>query len=215
MPSQAAQILRHPSHDRILDEAEALFASRGYSGTGLSELAERAGLSKSTLFHHFPSKTEIYAAVMERLFASLLGRVEERLDTTAGPLERIETIVDLWTGFVVEHQGRATLFLRGLVEREFEDEGLTREYMMKRHGVYVLRLIQIVTSTVDEGIAKGLFRPQPAAHFLQTLIGATLFHFASGPFGQDLIGGDIFSDRNVEARKREMKDFVRAGLLKK
>ena len=63
------------SRDKILDAAEALFAKRGYAGVGLSELAEVVGLGKSSLFHHFENKAQLYAAVTARI----LGRIEERL----------------------------------------------------------------------------------------------------------------------------------------
>src|SRR5262249_61699856 len=63
------------SRDKILDAAETLFAKRGYAGVGLSELAEVVGLGKSSLFHHFENKAQLYAAVAARI----LGRIEERL----------------------------------------------------------------------------------------------------------------------------------------
>ena len=55
------------SRDKILDAAEHLFARRGFAGIGLREVAEVAGLGKSSLFHHFRSKAELYAAVVGRI----------------------------------------------------------------------------------------------------------------------------------------------------
>src|SRR5262249_61105189 len=63
------------SRDKILDASEALFAKRGYAGIGLSEVAEVVGLGKSSLFHHFKNKPELYVAVVGRI----LGRIEDRL----------------------------------------------------------------------------------------------------------------------------------------
>ena len=60
------------SREALLNCAEQLFAKRGFGGVGLSEVAERAGLGKSSLFHHFQTKAQLYAAVMARL----LQRVE-------------------------------------------------------------------------------------------------------------------------------------------
>ena len=58
------------SRDKILEVAEALFAQRGFAGVGLREVAESAGLGKSSLFHHFASKVQLYLAV---LVARLVG----------------------------------------------------------------------------------------------------------------------------------------------
>ncbi len=52
--------------DEIVDEATRLFAERGYEGASMADLAERVGLRKASLFHHFASKDVLYAAVLER-----------------------------------------------------------------------------------------------------------------------------------------------------
>ncbi len=44
------------SREKILDVAERLFSRGGYAGVGLREVAEQAGLGKSSLFHHFNTK---------------------------------------------------------------------------------------------------------------------------------------------------------------
>ena len=48
----------------IIDGATALFAREGYGDTSLREIAERVGVSKSTLLHHFASKEELLSAVL-------------------------------------------------------------------------------------------------------------------------------------------------------
>ena len=54
------------SRDKILDMAEVLFARRGFTGVGMQELAEASGLRKSSLFHHFHSKSQLYFEVLGR-----------------------------------------------------------------------------------------------------------------------------------------------------
>ena len=63
------------SHDKILDVAEALFARRGFSGVGMREVADAVGLGKSSVFHHFRTKTQLYFEVLDRV----LQRIEDRL----------------------------------------------------------------------------------------------------------------------------------------
>ncbi|MCW5830329.1 MAG: TetR/AcrR family transcriptional regulator [Deltaproteobacteria bacterium] len=210
--TKTPHIVRHPSQDRILDVCEQLFADRGFSGVGLAEVAERAGLSKSSLFHHFKSKTEIYASVLERLFKRLHEALEAEINVAAGPWAQLDRVVDIWVGFMADNPNTAKLLLRSMVERDFEDEGLTREELARRHGLYMRLIIQRVIVLMKTGIEQGAFRQQPVGHFVQTLIGATIFHFASGEFGKDMLGGDIFEPRRVEARKTEMKNFLRHGL---
>jgi len=49
---------------RILDGATALFAEEGYGDTSLRDIAERVGVSKSTLLHYYGSKEELLSAVL-------------------------------------------------------------------------------------------------------------------------------------------------------
>src|SRR2546427_12243651 len=73
--SSSVAAAEQTSRDKILDAAEALFAKRGYAAVGLRELAEVVGLGKSSLFHHFRNKAQLYAAVNARI----LVRIEARL----------------------------------------------------------------------------------------------------------------------------------------
>src|SRR5262245_46184599 len=55
------------TREKILETAEPLFARLGFAGVGLREVADRVGIGKSSLFHHFENKIELYMAVHERV----------------------------------------------------------------------------------------------------------------------------------------------------
>jgi AcrR family transcriptional regulator len=59
------------TRERILSTAASLFASRGYHGTRLHDIATVVGIQKASLFHHFPSKADIYRAALERDVAEI------------------------------------------------------------------------------------------------------------------------------------------------
>jgi AcrR family transcriptional regulator len=52
-----------------------LFATKGFAATGRDEIAERAGVTRGALYHHFASKTEVAAAVVEQLEGELVELV--------------------------------------------------------------------------------------------------------------------------------------------
>lgn len=54
--------------ERILDAAEELFEERGFAGSSIREVAQRAGVAKSLLYHHFSSKRELWREVIRRVF---------------------------------------------------------------------------------------------------------------------------------------------------
>jgi AcrR family transcriptional regulator len=55
------------ARERLASAALHLFSEQGYDDTTVAEIAERAGLTKSTFFRHFPDKREVLAAGQETL----------------------------------------------------------------------------------------------------------------------------------------------------
>ncbi len=55
-----------PSHARILDAAERVFARDGFSGAGMKAIALEAGVAQGLLHYHFAGKDGLYAAVIAR-----------------------------------------------------------------------------------------------------------------------------------------------------
>jgi hypothetical protein len=49
-------------------------------------------------------------------------------------------------------------------------------------------------------------------HTVQTLIGATVFHFASGELGESIIGKPLLSSDAVRRRKQELRNLLQRGL---
>jgi AcrR family transcriptional regulator len=201
---------RQPSRDKILDCAEELFARRGYAGIGLAEVAERVGLGKSSLFHHFRSKTQLYAAVVARILDRIETPLTAALAAGGAPVERLERWVDALIDTLAGHPTYARLLLRSL----FEDDDLAGELPEERDANETIhRLVAALARLLKEGMATGAFRPASVPHTLQTLIGATVYHFASGEFGDELIGRPLFAASEVRRRKAEVKGLLRRGLV--
>src|SRR5580658_3300712 len=59
----------------LLRAARQLLAEQGFAQTGREEIAQRAGVTRGALYHHFASKTEVAAAVVDELEAELVDLV--------------------------------------------------------------------------------------------------------------------------------------------
>ena len=59
----------------LLRAARELFAEHGFAKTGRDGIAERAGVTRGALYHHFATKTDVAAAVLQELEAELVDRV--------------------------------------------------------------------------------------------------------------------------------------------
>jgi AcrR family transcriptional regulator len=64
---------------QLLAAAQDLFASEGYHHVSMDDIAERAEVSKPVLYRHFPSKLDLYLAVVDARGAGLLAAVEAAL----------------------------------------------------------------------------------------------------------------------------------------
>ena len=210
LAAQAKPVRTSGTQRKILEVAEALFARRGFAGVGVREVAESAGLSKSSLFHHFRSKVQLYEAVLARV----LARIEERLAPTlaAGSdlVERLDRWIDALIDGLTEQPATSRLLLRAL----FEDDDFPPEPSPEGQAAQdtLRRIIQGLVGILSEGMERGVFRSASPPHTVQTLIGATVYHFASGDFGEDLIGGPLISADAVRRRKDEVKGLLYRGL---
>jgi len=198
------------TREKILEVAEAHFARRGFSGVGLREVAEAAGLGKSSLFHHFQGKAQLYFEVLERVLARIQERLEPALARNGAPLERLEGWVDALVDALAEHPASARLLLRGLVEDEdFPDEPLPEA---QRAEKLLAEILQGIHGLLREGIEQGAFRKVSVPHTVQTLIGATVYHFASGELGESIMGRPLLSAESVRRRKQELRNLLQQGL---
>src|SRR5690606_35037472 len=110
---------------------------------------------------------------------------------------------------LAEHEPAARLLLRGL----FEDDAFDAEAWPEGQGAerHLQSILAGAQALLREGTAAGVFRETSPAHTIQTLIGATVYHFASGEFGEQLLGGPLLSADAVRRRKQEVKAFLRQG----
>lgn len=204
----ALPIEKNP-REKILDHAEALFARRGFAGIGLAEVADAAGIGKSTLFHHFRGKAQLYAAVIARILARLEDVLMRALAAGGTPGERVERWLDVLVDALGARPTDARLLLRSL----FEDDELGGDLAEEIEANAILaRILAAGGALLKEGMATGEFREVSVPHALQTLIGATVFHFASGEFGEEMLGRPVFGAAEIRRRKVELKKIVLGGL---
>jgi AcrR family transcriptional regulator len=85
------------ARERLVVAAVDLFTEQGYDATTVAQIAERAGVTKSTFFRHFPDKRELLVAGQETLSRLLAEGIAEApadaspLEAVAAGLERAST----------------------------------------------------------------------------------------------------------------------------
>lgn len=78
MPVPSKRISGPVRKAKIIQSAASLFAKKGFNGTKTREIAHKAGVSEALIFKHFPSKEDLYAAILaeESPVPGLLSKVK-------------------------------------------------------------------------------------------------------------------------------------------
>src|SRR5205807_3960951 len=87
---------RDPNRQRIVDAARTHFFSHGFRSVTMDDLTEELGISKKTLYAHFPGKIDLLEAVLANKFASVETTLKEV--TRAYPRDFPATLRELLAG---------------------------------------------------------------------------------------------------------------------
>jgi AcrR family transcriptional regulator len=99
------------TRDALIRAAIDLIAERGYAATTTNLVADRAGVSRGALQHHFKSRDELIAAVMEQLRREVSFRVDPAPLINRALQDRIDAIVEHYRAMCLSREYRAALNL--------------------------------------------------------------------------------------------------------
>ncbi|MDR0266891.1 TetR/AcrR family transcriptional regulator [Paenibacillus sp.] len=144
--------------ERIAKTAIALFHEKGIKFT-MSDLARDLGVSKSTLYEHFPSKDELIGYVVQQVNEETERRFREVIqDTNLTTPEKLKGIL-----MIVPHDFQNS-YVRLLVELRRYYPERWREMEQAINDEW-----DIITSLIEEGIHNSDFRPMHIPTLIQTL----------------------------------------------
>ncbi len=150
---------------RILDAAVKLFSLFSYSGLKMQKLSDHMGLSRKTLYNHFPGgKREIWLSCVEREMRSFADRIAEIVDDTRGDfVERGVKILDIG-------QEAVELFYipEGLIS-----SGADRDYFCPElKASYIRSLCRFLTEGVENGLLRENLPVRSLAEMMMALVTA-------------------------------------------
>ena len=153
----------------LIDAAMDLFVERGFAGTRSEEVAKRAGVSKGTLYLYFPSKEDLFKAVVRTHLSAPIAEGQALADEFAGSsAELLRTLIQmLWHH--VGHTAAGSICKVIMAEaRNFPDIA----------QFYVSEVIEpthrLMAGALQRGIQRGEFRAVPVDHAVPALIAPAL-----------------------------------------
>jgi len=193
--------------DEIVDEATRLFAERGYEGASMADLAERVGLRKASLFHHFASKDVLYAAVLERLLVPVSETITRAVNTDGTFTDRLDALSDALTEVLHGNQFAARLLLR-----EAMDWGpVIRD---KLNGT-IMQVLEAADQFAKAGQAEGVFSEFDTRQIVVSALGLYFMPFAIPKVTEGFLGQCPYDAAFLAARKQAVREHVRGLTLRK
>jgi TetR/AcrR family transcriptional regulator len=200
--------LRRPTdtRDRVLQVAQVLFAERGYRGTSLRDIAKRIGIKAPSLLHHFPSKQQLYLAVLDKMFESLEDAANAVAWGRESRQERMRQAVGDTIDFIASHPD----FVRIMWKEMADESGVGRQVLKRR----LPPLFSTAVNFIFRGQRDGEFRTEiDPLHFMWSLNSITIGYFTTAAMIRRLWNMNLLEPSMIERRKREVIDMVERTLF--
>lgn len=143
------------SRERVRRAAVKLFATRGFHGTGIRDLAQEAALSSASLYHYMGTKEDLLVGIMQDCLRTLVTDATAAIDGVADPRERLVRLVKL---HVRAHATQPN-------ETRIVDNEIHVLSPRMRRVVVGLRddYERLWAQTVEDGVAAGVFHTSEPA----------------------------------------------------
>ena len=175
------------TRDRMIEEARALFAERGFYGVSIAQIAAELGLTKQALLHHFGTKERLYGLVLEQIAGELAGLKASSEPGTDAARQLQDWLVAMISDTPPRIE-RSRLLMREILDNQVRAE---------RAGSWYLKPFLGELVTMLRGVPgwSGASDAQLRATVVQ-LLGAVNYHAVSGPTFRGVFGTEAAQAMN-------------------
>jgi TetR/AcrR family fatty acid metabolism transcriptional regulator len=198
-----------PINERILEAAQAEFASHGYHEAVVSDIADRAEVGKGTVYRRFGDKQSLFACLIRKGLSDLQENIDVAVGKETNPRQALLAVLDVYFDFFDQAQDLiAITILEGVKITSGIHDELKQE---------VTKIMSRFGSIFAQGMHEGFFKPRDpdkVAFLLHEFIWSVLrgaVFFGYNPrreFGPDM--AEIFfhgimnlDGKNTNAKKEE------------
>ena len=122
---RGGRLPRRERRVQLLDSALEVFVAQGYHAAAMDDIAERAGVSKPVLYQHFPSKLELYLALLDTACDQVIANCRQALASTHDNKTRVAAAMAAFYAYVADERGAFRL----VFESDLTSEKSVREHV--------------------------------------------------------------------------------------
>jgi AcrR family transcriptional regulator len=205
---------------RILDAAEAEFATKGFDGGRLAAIARAADAPQALIHHYFEDKLGLHRAVIDRALALITTEGWRILDTMAPPRRRVRgkrferkelaALIQAFVGLLVDFYATHAPVLR-ILQHEAARGGRLADDLLRTR---VKPQLEDVVARFDEMRERGEVRGDVDARQLcLSAVSMACFPFHDPAFVSAVLSFDPFDPESIERHKRETVATLMARIV--
>jgi AcrR family transcriptional regulator len=177
-PKPAPRMAAEDRREQIIEVAVRLFSQKGFRGATTKEIASAAGVNEAIIFRHFATKSDLYAAIIDRKANSagmkaLRSALAEAMDQS-DDRQVFETLALHLIEFHERDDTAMRLLLYSALEGHELAEMITRNYILKTH--------QQLAEYVKKRMADGVFRRVDPMVAVRGFMGMVIGHVLNKKF---------------------------------
>jgi AcrR family transcriptional regulator len=168
---------------QIADAAITCFAKKGYYEASMDDIAKAAGLSKGSLYWHFPSKRDLFKTLLESWIAEVMEGLPEAVAACRTNAEKLTLIADSIKNTVAVRPDLARAQL------EFGAQALRDDEFREWFRASYVQQREFFTGILEEGLRSGEFRAVPVhatARMIMAYFDGLFLHREVNDIGDDV-----------------------------
>lgn len=138
--ARTSRLPRQARRAQLLEAAMDVFTSQGYHAAAMDDIADRAGVSKPVLYQHFPSKLDLYLALIDAGSAQLTTKIKEALTATRDNRQRVSAAIEAYFSFVSD----SAAAFRLLFETDLANEAQVRDRVERTDDECAALLVDVI-----------------------------------------------------------------------
>ena len=187
--------------EAVLEAAADLFARRGYGGVAVQDIADAAGVHKTTVLYQFNTKEELHEAVLDRAVGPGVVMMHDFLSGEFNH-ERLAWHLDQIHGYLRANPSVPRLVIRELLEGgEYADVYLDR---------FIGPVYEPAKHRLQEAREGGQMAPIDPAFFIHDLHVQVMSYFCHGPLLERIMDADPYSVDALIARRNYLVNQIMA-----
>lgn len=174
---------------KIAAAAEQLFASRGYDGTVVRDIARKAGVNGAMIHYYFGSKAALYQAILDGAASKVQGLLVETAGGSGSTQERLARFVDAYATYILSQPNLARILYREMLTGGKHIKRIAQRYAVTNYT--------ILRDTISEGVRRGELRAVDADLAPISLMGMVVIFQFLRPIISVVLGAARYDEQFV------------------